>query len=355
MLNIVYAIISALLGLGILIVIHELGHFLVAKKAGVGVLTFSIGFGPKIWSRKYGETEYAISAFPLGGYVKMLGEDPETEVSEAERHRSFSHQSLLKRAAIVGAGPLFNLLLTVGLLALIFMLHGLPVLTTRVAGVDPESPAGRAGLRRGDEIVAIDGGAIATWEDLAAKVRRSEGKTIVLRVRRDTQEFEASMQARRREMKTLFGETVETWVIGVASEPTLKRSDPLTAAGQAFYETGRYSALILVSLYKMLRGEIPADVGGPILIAQMAGQQARRGLADFFFFVAVLSVNLGVLNLLPIPVLDGGHLLFFAFEWLRGKPVAIKYQEKAQQIGIVLLVLIMLFAFYKDIVRFFAG
>ena len=356
MTTVIYAIVSALVGLGILIVIHELGHFLIAKISGVGVLTFSVGFGPKIWSRKVGETEYALSAFPLGGYVKMIGEDAEVEVQQADIHKSFSHQGLAKRTAIVAAGPLFNLLLAAAVFMWIFVAHGIPVLTTTVGGVEPESPAALAGMQKGDRIVAVDGRAVKKWEELSSRIKQSDGKPLSLRLMRDSREIEFVVQPTRREGRNLYGETIEVWAIGVASEVAIEKSAPWLAAGKAFYKTGEYSLLTLVALYKMIKGEVsPRNLGGPLLIAQMAGQQAREGLTSVFVVIAILSVNRGVLKLLPIPVLDGGHLLFFLFEWGLGRPVEIKHRERAQQIGVFVLILIMIYAFYNDLSRFFEG
>ncbi len=356
MVNVIHAVVSALIGLGILIIIHELGHFLLAKKTGVGVLTFSIGFGPKLLGRKIGETEYLLSAFPLGGYVKMVGEDPEEEVQTTDIQRSFSHQGLVKRIAIVAAGPLFNLLLAVVIFLAIFVSYGVPVLTTRVGGVEPDSPAFRSGVQQGDRIVGVDGREVKKWEELSSQIKESQGRSLKFRLQRDSRELELTVQPIRREGKNIFGERQESWAIGIASEVAIEKSDPLLAVGQAFSKTGEYSILTLVALFKMIKGEVsPKTLGGPLLIAQMAGQQAREGLGSFFFFVAILSVNLGVLNLLPIPVLDGGHLLFFLLEGILGRPVKLKHRERAQQVGIFVLILIMIYAFYNDIARFFGG
>jgi regulator of sigma E protease len=356
MVNIIYAIVSALIGLGILIIIHELGHFLFAKKTGVGVLTFSVGFGPRLWAKKIGETEYALSVFPLGGYVKMVGEDPGDEIQEVDVQRSFSHQGLAKRVAIVAAGPVFNLLLAVVIFIWIFMSYGVPVLTTRVGGVEPDSPAARAGITKGDRIVGVDGQAVKKWEELSGRIKESQGRALNVRIQRDDRELEITVQPARREGRNIFGEKQEGWAIGIASELTIEKSKPGLAVGQAFYKTGEYSVLTLVALLKMVKGEVsPKNLGGPLLIAQMAGQQAREGLGSFLFFVAILSVNLGVLNLLPIPVLDGGHLLFFLLEWMLGRPVELRHRERAQQVGVFILILVMIYAFYNDIARFFEG
>jgi len=351
---ILYAIISALIGLGILIVIRELGHFLLAKKTGVGVLTFSIGFGPRLLGKKVGETEYLLSAFPLGGYVKMVGEDPEEEVREVDLQRSFSHQNLAKRTAIVAAGPVFNLLLAVAIFIWIFVSYGVPVLTNRVGGVEPGSPAAKAGIQRGDRIVGVDAQAIKGWAELSRHIKESQGKPLSIRLQREGRELDITVQPVKREGRNIYGEKQEVWAIGIASEVVIEKSNPLAGLGQAFYKTGEYSVLTLIALYKMIKGEVsPKNLGGPLLIAQMAGQQAREGLASFFFFLAILSVNLGVLNLLPIPVLDGGHLLFFLLEWIRGRPLDLKHRERAQQIGVFILILVMIYAFYNDIARFF--
>lgn len=356
MANIVYTIFAALIGLGILIIIHELGHFLLAKKTGVGVVTFSIGFGPKLLGRKIGETEYLLSAFPLGGYVKMVGEDPEEKVQAVDIQRSFSDQGLAKRVAIVAAGPIFNLLLAVAIFTWIFASFGVPILTTRVAGVEHDSPAARAGIQKGDRIVAVGGQPVEKWEELSTLIRKSEGKSLTLRFERENRETEIVIQPMRREGKNIFGEPTVSWVIGVASEIVMEKSPAWLAAGQAFYKTGEYSVLTLVALFKMVKGELsPKNLGGPLLIAQMAGRQAREGIASFLLFIAILSVNLGVLNLLPIPVLDGGHLLFFLVEWALGRPVSVKHRERAQQVGLFILILVMIYAFYNDIARFLEG
>jgi len=357
MVNIIHAVVAALVGLGILIIIHELGHFLLAKKTGVGVLTFSIGFGPRLLGRRVGETEYLVSAFPLGGYVKMVGEDPEEEVQAGDTQRSFSHQGLAKRAAIVAAGPVFNLLLAVVIFACIFIFLGIRFLTTQVGAVEPNSPAARAGVQKGDRIVGVDGQEVRKWEDLSSKIKESQGRALKVRLQRDSHELELIIQPIKREGRNIFGEQTEIWVIGIASgEVAVEKVNPVLAVGQAFYATGEYSVLTVRALFKMIKGEVsPRNLGGPLLIAQMAGQQAREGLGSFLFFVAILSINLGVLNLLPIPVLDGGHLLFFLLELILGKPVKLKHRERAQQVGIFVLGFIMIYAFYRDIARFFEG
>ncbi len=352
--SVAYSIIAAVLGLGVLIVFHELGHFLLAKLSGVGVLTFSIGFGPKLLVRKRGETEYALSAFPLGGYVKMIGEDPDEEVSPADIERSFAHKSLFKRIAIVVAGPGFNLLLAVLLLMVVYTFYGVPVMSTQISDVVKGTPAEKAGLVKDDRIVAIDGKAVKEWDELSGTIKASGGKVLSLQVRRGNEIFNVSVQPDRKEGRNVFGERKDDWLIGISSRVTIEKGNAGLAVVRAFYQTYDYSKLTLMAFYKMLLGDVsPRNIGGPIMIAQMAGQQAQEGFGSFLAFLAVLSINLGVLNLLPVPVLDGGHLLFFIVEAVIRKPVALRYREMAQQVGICLLALLMVYAFYNDIVRFF--
>jgi regulator of sigma E protease len=352
--NVVYSIVAAVIGLGLLIVFHEFGHFLLAKLSGVGVLTFSVGFGPKLWVMKKGETEYALSAFPLGGYVKMVGEDPDEEVKQADIDKSCAHKSLPKRIAIVVAGPGFNLLLAVFLFIVVFTFYGVPVMSTQVSGVEKGSPAERAGITKGDRIVAIDGEPVKEWEELSKKIKGSGGRALNLQIRRGEEIINITVQPTQKEGRTIFGERKDDWIIGIGSQVSIEKGNPGLAVVKAVVQTYEYSKLTLMAFYKMLLGDVsPRNIGGPILIAQMAGQQAQEGLGSFLAFLAVLSINLGVLNLLPVPVLDGGHLVFFLVEAVIRKPVSVKYREVAQQVGICLLALLMVYAFYNDIVRFF--
>jgi regulator of sigma E protease len=352
--SVVYSIGAAVIGLGLLIVFHEFGHFIIAKWSGVGVLTFSVGFGPKIWVRKKGETEYALSAFPLGGYVKMVGEDPDEEVSQADLEKSFARKNLFKRIAIVSAGPGFNLLLAVLLLMLVYVFYGVPVMSTQVSGVEAGSPAERAGITKSDRIIAIDGRPVNDWEELSSAIKSSGGKPLNLQIRRGEQSINVTVQPIVKEGRNIFGERKDDWMIGIGSQVTIEKGQAGLAIVKAVSQTYEYSKLTLLAFYKMLVGEVsPRNIGGPILIAQMAGQQAQEGIGSFLAFLAVLSINLGVLNLLPVPVLDGGHLVFFLVEAVIRKPVSLKVREMAQQVGICLLALLMVYAFYNDIVRFF--
>jgi regulator of sigma E protease len=356
MLNVIQSVVSAVIGLGILIVIHELGHFLVAKKSGVGVLTFSIGFGPKILRRKVGETEYALSAIPFGGYVKMVGEDPTDPVTPAELEKSFSHQPLWKRGAIVAAGPVSNLILAFFIFAVVMMFSGVRIATTQVGDVVANNPAAQAGIQKGDRVTAINDRPVGTWNDFARRIKDSDGGPLKLTIVRDGQTMEVVVNPVKKEERDAFGDKREVWFIGISPQDAINKVGPITAIGKAFEQTRDLSLFTLVALFKMVKGDIsPKTLGGPLLIAQVAGQQAREGVTTFFLFVALLSINLGVLNLLPIPVLDGGHLFFFLLEAILGRPVGEKQRERAQQVGVVLLILVMAYAFYNDIARFFEG
>jgi regulator of sigma E protease len=304
--------------------------------------------------KKVGETEYALSAFPLGGYVKMVGEDPDEQVSPEDVEKSFAHKSLTKRIAIVVAGPGFNLLRAVLLLMGVFTFYGVPVMSTQVSGVEKGSPAESAGIQKGDRIIAIDGVPVNEWEALSSRIKGSGGKPLTVQVRRDSETLDIRVQPTQKEGRTIFGERKDDWIIGIGSQVSIEKGNPGLAVVRAFYQTYEYSKLTLLAFYKMVLGDVsPRNIGGPILIAQMAGQQAQEGLGSFLAFLAVLSINLGVLNLLPVPVLDGGHLLFFLVEAVIRKPVSVRYREMAQQVGICLLALLMVYAFYNDIVRFF--
>jgi regulator of sigma E protease len=229
-----------------------------------------------------------------------------------------------------------------------------PVLSNLVGAVEPESPAAQAGIQKGDRIVAVDGQAVTAWDDLSNAIKQSGGQPLSLRLQRGGQEVAMTVQPRKREVKNIFGELKEDWMIGIGSQVSIEKGDPGLAVSKAFVQTYEYSKLTLIGLYKMITREVsPRNLGGPILIAQMAGQQAQEGIGSFLAFLAVLSINLGVLNLLPVPVLDGGHLFFFAVEAIIGRPVSLKYREKAQQVGIFLLLLLMIFAFANDIFRLF--
>ena len=346
-------IISVVVLLGILIFVHELGHFLVAKWSGVGVLKFSLGFGPKLIGRKFGETEYLISMIPLGGYVKMLGESEEDELSPEDEERSFQKQPVLKRMGIVAAGPLFNFLFAILLFSIIYS-FGVPVLTSKIGDVQKGGAAIKAGIQKGDNVLAIDGKEISLWGELADAISKSNGKELNFTIERNNKVHDIYIKPGLSKGKNIFGEEIESYKLGViaSSETVIERVNPFRAFLEGFAQTWWFTKLTYLTVVKIVQRVVsPKNLGGPILIAQMSGEYAKRGIIPFMFFMAILSINLGVLNLLPIPILDGGHLLFYLIEVVTGKEVNIKWREMAQQVGFFLLIMLMVFVFYNDIAR----
>jgi regulator of sigma E protease len=443
-------LVAFVVALGILIVVHEFGHYWVAKRVGVKVLRFSVGFGKPIWRRRWGKdkTEFVVSAIPLGGYVRMLGEDDE-DYSPDEAHRAFSQKSLPKRMAVVMAGPLFNLAFAVFAFWLVYMI-GMQGIRPVVGKVVPQSIAESAGFSSGDELLEIDGKPVLTWgqhrmyifrraldrAELTFTVRTTSGQELQRYIdlsRIPIKDIDAGLIARgiglyvyRPELPARLGkietgpaaaaglepgdlilkvesETVNSWhdfasrirsrpkretrltvrrggqelmitvtpnarkiedktigLIGVRPEiPELPdevkavvRFGPLKSLSVAAEQTWTMSVLTLEMLYRMLKLEISSrNISGPLTIAQAAGYSAQLGIDRFLMFLALVSISLGVLNLLPIPVLDGGHLLYYVFEAIRGKPLSETIQAWGQQIGIILLVGLMVLAFYNDITR----
>lgn len=360
--------------LGILIFVHELGHFLVAKLSGVKVEKFSLGFGPKLLGFRYGETEYLVSAFPLGGYVKMFGEggfneaemvergDYSTEgqaecappLTEEEKTRSFAHRPVWQRMAIVLAGPLFNMIFAWMILVMLYLV-GMPIMKASLGDVFKDKPAARAGLQKGDLITSVNGEKIIQWEDFSAQIAASKGP-MEIHYLRGGKPSTVTVAPEQGDSRTLFGEAIRKPLIGVAPayefvSQSFGLFDAL-ALGNA--KAVELTKLTLLSLVKMFQGVVPLKtVGGPIMIADMANQAAQAGGASFLLLLAVVSVNLGILNLLPVPILDGGHLLFYTIELITRRPVSQKIREYGQQIGLMLLVSLMVLAFYNDIVRYF--
>jgi len=351
---------SFVLVLGLLIFVHEFGHFIFAKLFRVRVLKFSLGFGPKLIGRTVGETEYVISAFPLGGFVKMFGENPdEQDVSEADKQGSFAHKPVWQRFLIVFAGPVFNLLFAVFLFFMVFTFLGIPtaVDTTRVGKVSVDSPAARGGLLDNDLILRINEKETLRWDDVLEGVKSSDGKPLTIVVQRGGENVSLSVTPAIDDVKNVFGEVVEQrFMIGIkkADEMTWQESSLYTALENACLQTWMYISLTAVGFVKIIQQVVPAsELGGPILIAQIAGEQMQAGWVNLIYFMSLLSVNLGLLNLLPIPVLDGGHLAFLTIEGVRRKPLNMRAQIIAQQIGIGLLGTLMIFVFYNDIARLF--
>lgn len=437
--------------LGVLVAFHELGHFLAARWVGVKVLKFSIGFGPKLFGRQVGETEYLVSAVPLGGYVKLFGEDETEATTPGDRRRSFSHQGLWGKVLIVAAGPGFNFILAYLIFAG-WLSTGAPLfvptfrdLSADVEALVPGSPASAAGMEVGDRVVRANGKEISTKTELLDLVSRSNGQPIALEVRREGQlktltatpvrmtgdeastdeplytigveempalvtsvmhgspasmaglrpgdrvvaieghtiytwaqmttlvrehpetplEFEVLREGTRTtltvtpasEKLIVNGQTSEVGKIGISGPGrSLMRSDNIAEALYHGLEaTWGWTELTAIGLYKMVVGDISSkNIGGPLTIANISGEAASQGASSVVFLIAILSINLGVLNLLPIPILDGGHLLFFLIEGILRKPLGERQREVAQQVGLVLLVGVMIFAFWNDLERIFS-
>ncbi len=329
-----------------------------ARLFGVGVDTFSLGFGPKLYKKRMGDTEYCLSMIPLGGYVKMVGEDPGSDIDDVDIARSFTHKSVLKKILIVAAGPVANFLLAVVIFYFIFQLSGVYLIKPVVGQVNDGTPAWSAGLKPGDTILGIGDQGIESWDDMVEIIGRSGGKPLALFIDRDGRNVAVTVKPEKKDATNIFGEDIEKYLIGIsaAGEGFHKSLNPLQAFGAGLQKTWEIIELTLLSIGKIFKGTVSANtLGGPIMIAQMAGEQARAGMANFSFFIALISINLGIINLFPVPVLDGGHILFFSIEVLTGKVLGEKIREKANQVGIVLLVALMVFAFYNDILRLFNG
>jgi regulator of sigma E protease len=429
-------VISFVIVLGVLIFIHELGHFAVAKWAGVGVEKFSLGFGPKLLGFRKGETEYLLSLLPLGGYVKMTGEHPGEEVSEAEKQKSFAHKPVSTRAMIVAAGPIMNLVLAALLLPIIFMIGiKLPAYLdgpAEIGYVVPGEPAETAGIKKGDVVISADGKVVEKWEELITTLTLNPENPIQLILKRGETNLEITLVPETADdtgggyagiyppMGPVIGELSDgypakeaglkegdvilaidgteithwaelevfvkkdgserTFLIGRGDETFSVRIKPKMNEEMKVFLIGisrfedmvfrRYGFFDAVThglassvqmagrLFMVIKGLIVGQyslktLGGPIMIAQVAGRAVEAGFVDLLSLVSFLSLQLGIINLFPIPVLDGGHLLFFGVEAIKGKPLSERFMGVAQQVGIVLLIALMVLVTYNDILRIF--
>ena len=437
--------------LGILIFFHELGHFLVARLFGVGVEKFSLGFGPRIVGKQIGRTDYRISLFPLGGYVKMIGEEPDSPLPPEDLPYAFNHKSVGKRSLIVAAGPLFNILLAMLIFIGGIYFAGLPSIRPVIRTVEKQSPAYQVGLKTGDVIRKIDGQPVASWRDIDRMVDQSKGAALSIVAERDGHPVDVTVTPEQTQAKDIYGDDITYYDLGIkgykepsavveqtipgkpAAKAGIEKGDKIIAIDgqpierwetmqeivssskgrpmdfkvqrgdkildfrirpeevqeknamgvkESVYRIGIQRAGITIPkadritldislpgavsrglgqtwnvikatgyfFVKLAERKVPSEaIGGPIRIAQMANQQAQEGFLAWLYFIAVISVNLAVINFVPIPVLDGGHLLFFAIEAVQRKPVSLRMRETAQQIGIFLLILLMIFVFYNDI------
>jgi regulator of sigma E protease len=465
------SIIAAVAVFAVLVVVHETGHFLMAKRLGVRVLRFSVGYPPRLFGVRRGETDYALGATPFGGYVRMLGDEvseepgqdaiksylreialdliggarstgwlkvrpsvglarsnanqkfeedasrviaealvntqpapndarllvqsqghevqsstavlgrefntveerlleqihdcgslklaiddlaeaPPAVLLESYKARAFPSQRLSTRFAIVLAGPLANMLFAPLLMIMVFMI-GVPTLLPVIGKVRQDMPAFTAGLQQGDLITAVDGKTIKSWEELSDAVKASSGATLHLAVKRDRALVYLTVVPKQLPEESIYGNRIPTWVIGVTprGDKVTLSYGPIAAIREGGAQTAQLLATLCVGIFKIFEGATPVReaLGGPIMIAQVAGREAHQGFADLAWFTVLLSLELGMINLLPVPLLDGGHLLFFAIEGIRGKPIQLHHREIAMQVGLFLLVVLMAFAILNDI------
>jgi len=356
-------IVPFLIILTVLVFVHEFGHFLIARWNGVRVEVFSIGFGPEVfgWWDRAG-TRWKFSTIPLGGYVKMFGDSDASSglpvpglarLAPAEREVSFHYKRLGQRAAIVAAGPAANFLFAVAVLAILFTTYGQPFTPAEVGQVQPGSAAEQGGIQPGDVIRSLDGSTVHRFEDVQQIVRLNPGVPMSIVVTRDGQEQTLRVTPSRTELTDRFGNHYQIGLLGIArSGMEYVKRDPATAIIQAGAETWNLSVSTLKAIWQIIIGTRATDeLGGPLRIAQMSGEVAQGGVVAVLWFMAVLSINLGLINLFPVPVLDGGHLLFYAAEALRGKPLGQRAQEYGFRIGLALVLTLMVFATWNDLVH----
>lgn len=353
--------------LTIVVFFHELGHFLVARWRGIRVLTFSIGFGPELvgFNDRHG-TRWKISAIPLGGYVKFLGDDNAAstpdhdalqEMSATDKQESFFHKPVGSRAAVVAAGPIANFILAIVIFAGIFMLYGKQITAARVDSIAPNSAASEAGFQPGDIVMSIDGTRIDGFSDMQRIVSVSAGQPLKIEIDRGGVRQTLTATPALKELKDNFGNVHRLGVLGISrssapGDVRTERVGPFSAIAMGAGETWFVIDRTLAYIGGVFAGREAADqVGGPIRIAQVSGQVATAGIVALLHLAAVLSVSIGLLNLFPIPLLDGGHLLFYAIEALRGKPLSERAQEVGFRIGLAIVLMLMIFATFNDIVH----
>ena len=353
-----------LVALTILVFFHELGHFWVARLAKVRVEVFSVGFGAELfgWNDKAG-TRWKIGVIPLGGYVKMFGQsdlpgdedEDQPPLTDKEKAVSFQHKTLAQRTAIVAAGPIANFLLSVVLIAGLMATFGAARPYAGVGEMMPGSAAAEAGFEAGDRIVSIDGEAVEWFSDLVRIVSVQPEILLKIKVRRGDDEFVLTATPKRHQQPGAEGKTVEIGLLGVRYDPQqmhYERQNPLMAVWLGIQQTASLTEKTLSFLGQVISGRQGTEgIGGPLRIVQYAGITFQSGIENFILFLAVLSINLGLINLFPIPILDGGHLLFFAVEAIRGRPLGPKAQEYGFRFGLILVLILMVFVTWNDLVQ----
>jgi regulator of sigma E protease len=350
-------IVSFILVLGVLVFAHEFGHFIFAKKSDVRVEEFALGFGPKLFSRTRGETTYSIRAIPLGGFCNMTGEfPPDEDASEEEinvyqetkeKGRTFNQKSLWKKFLVLFMGPFMNFLLAGILFVLIFTVFGIPVdssQTTIIGELIPEKPASEAGLKPGDRVIFVNGEKVEEWGEMSSLIDSSVKKEITLVVQRADKELKFSLTPE-------YSKQSQKGVIGIYPKMIRERVGIFKAIKYGVLQTWHAMSAIIMGFVQMITQTSAADVGGPIMIANIIGQAARVGMANLLNWMAIISINLGIINLLPFPALDGGRIVFVLIEAVRGRPIAPEKEGFVHFVGFILLMILMVFVVYKDIVR----
>ncbi|PKM78990.1 MAG: RIP metalloprotease RseP [Firmicutes bacterium HGW-Firmicutes-13] len=325
---------------GLLIFFHEFGHFIVAKRVGIGVLEFAIGFGPKLISFEKDGTRYSLRALPLGGFCRLMGEDPE----EIEQEDSFQKKPLRDRLAVIAAGPLMNFVLAALLFFLIyFFIFGVPLVNSTVLGeVLPEGRAAKAGLRQGDVVMAVDGSEMNKWEDVVQTINNNPERMLIFTVERDGEIKEIGVTPK-------MDPQTEKGLIGIA--PQTKKYAFFSSLSLGINNTWWFTRFIVVSLAQIITRQAAPEIAGPIGIVQMVGEVAKTGISNSMTLAAILSIHLGLLNLLPIPALDGSRFVFFFIEGIRGKPVDPNKESLIHFIGFTLLILLTILIAFRDLVR----
>jgi len=343
----------AILVIGIIVLVHELGHFLIAKAFGITVERFSIGFPPTMLSKKIGETEYCIGWIPFGGYVKLLGEAPDSEI---QNPRSFRAKPPIIRIAVLAAGPFMNIILGFILMFCVLMGYGegIPRFeSAEIGSIISGMPASEAGIAAGDVILTIDSDTVATWEDLTKIIHRNPNNPLILTISRGDSIFQIALTTSERIQQSDTG-TITVGVIGITPSIEQRKLPFGEALTRSFEVTYAFSFAIVSFIGGLIIGQASmSEVGGPVMIAQMAGQSARLGIWQLIIFIGALSLNLAVLNLLPLPILDGGQILFTLFEAIRKKAISQKVQAAIQQLSIAFILAFMLIVTIKDILRLF--
>lgn len=332
----------AVVMIGVLVFAHELGHFLAAKANGIMVLEFAVGMGPILFARQFGETRYSLRLLPIGGFARMAGEDQDEDNNFVPDHRRYDKKPIYARALVSVAGPFTNFLVATLIFAVVFMFVGVPSSAPLVGNVAPEWPAAEAGVAAGDRIVSISGAEIGSWQDVQAEIFARPNQTLSIVLERAEQQVTVQVTPR------LDDESGRPQ-IGIG--PSIERFSFFGSISMGWQETVWFTKQIVELLVNMVSGKIPAEGAGPIGMIVMVGQVAETGFVNLLTFAAIISIQLGLFNLLPIPALDGSRLVFFAIEAVRGKPIDPEKENFVHFLGFVLLMAFMVLVTFKDLQR----